>query len=105
MVRADDVPDSVCQVFLAQAQSADQAMEEFCKEMEQGETLKEGLQGDMNEMVESLWEDTNILQDDMAKVMALAWANKETAAKTLQSVMSCTQQDDCHNYTSWHDDK
>jgi hypothetical protein len=56
--------------------------------MEQGQTLKEGLQGDMNEMVGSLWEDTNNLQDDMAKVMALAWANKATAPKMLQCVTS-----------------
>ncbi len=47
-------------------------MEEFCKEMEHGQLLKEGLQGDMNETVESIWEDTNKLQNEMAKVMALA---------------------------------
>jgi hypothetical protein len=85
---ADDVPDNICQVFLAQAWSADWVMEEFCKETEQGQSLKEGLHGSMNEVVESLWEDTTNLQDDMAKVMALAWANKTTSAKTLQSVMS-----------------
>jgi hypothetical protein len=88
MVCADNLPDNVCQVFLAQAWSTDRAMEEFHKEMERGQTLKEGLQGDMNETIESLWEDTNNLQDDMAKVMALAQANKATAAKMLQSVMS-----------------
>jgi hypothetical protein len=88
MVCAGDVPNSVHQVFLAQARSADWAMEEFCKEMERSQTLKERLQGDMNEMVESLWEDTNNLQDEMAKDMALACANKATTAKTLQSAMS-----------------
>ena len=88
MVQSDNLPDNVCQVFLAQAWSTDRAMEEFHKEMERGQTLKEGLQGDMNETIESLWEDTNNLQDDMAKVMALAQANKATAAKMLQSVMS-----------------
>ncbi len=88
MVHADNVLDSICQVFLAQAWSADWAMEEFCKEMEQGQTRKEGIQGDMNEMVESLWEDTNNLQDDMAKVMVYARANEATAAKMLQSITS-----------------
>ncbi len=43
MVQADNVPDSVRQVFLAQARSADRAMEEFFKEMERSQTLKEGL--------------------------------------------------------------
>jgi hypothetical protein len=42
----------------------------------------------MNEMVKSLWEDTNNLQDYTAKVMALARANKATTAKTLKSITS-----------------
>jgi hypothetical protein len=88
MVHADDVPDGIYQVFLAQVQSADRAMEDFCKEMEQGQELKDGLHGEMNEMVESLWEDTEYLQDNMAKVMALARANEATTAKTLQSMTS-----------------
>jgi hypothetical protein len=85
IVQADDIPNSICWVFLAQAWSAEQAMEEFYKKLE---CRQEGLQGDMNEMVESLWEDTNDLQDDMANVMALAWANEATAIKMLQSVTS-----------------
>jgi hypothetical protein len=36
MVRGDNVLYSVRQVFIAQACSADRAMEDFCKEMEQG---------------------------------------------------------------------
>ncbi len=89
MVCMDGVPDSICQVFLlAQAQSAVPVVEDFCKEMEQGQKLKDGLHINMNEMVESLWEDIDNLQDDMGKVMALARANKATASKMLQSVMS-----------------
>jgi hypothetical protein len=42
----------------------------------------------MNERVESLWEDTDNLQNDMAKVMVLVWANKGTTTKMLQSVTS-----------------
>jgi hypothetical protein len=63
-------------------------MENFCKEMEQGQKLKGGLHGNMNETVESLWEDTDNLQDDMVKVMALARANKATTVKMLQSSTS-----------------
>jgi hypothetical protein len=86
MVQADNILDDVCQVYLAQAQSADHAMEQFCKEMEQGQMLKVGLHSKMNEMVESLWEDTDNLQEDMAKVMALAWANEAITAKMLQNM-------------------
>jgi uncharacterized protein YigA (DUF484 family) len=42
----------------------------------------------MHEMVEALWDDTDNLQEDMEKVMALTRANKSTAAKTLQSMTS-----------------
>jgi hypothetical protein len=39
----------------------------------------------MNETAKTLWEDTNDLQDEMAKVTVLARVNKATAAKMLQS--------------------
>ncbi len=88
MVCAEDVPDSVHQIFITQACSVDRAMEDFCKEMERGKQLQDGLHGNMHETVKSLWEDTDYLQDDMAKEMVLAWANESTATKMLQSVMS-----------------
>jgi hypothetical protein len=53
-----------------------------------GQTATGRVTCDMHEMVEALWDDTDNLQEDMAKVMALARANKSTTAKTLQSVTS-----------------
>jgi hypothetical protein len=88
MVRVEDIPDSVCEVFIAQACSADHAIEDFCKEMEEGQKLTDRLHSNMNETVGSLLEDTDNLQDDMAKVVALAGTHKVTAAKMLQSMTS-----------------
>jgi hypothetical protein len=88
MVRADDVLDGIHQVSIAQARSADCAMEDFCKEMEWGKQLQDRLHDKMHKMVESLWDDTDNLQEYMSKVMALAWANKSTPAKTLQRMTS-----------------
>ena len=42
----------------------------------------------MNETAKTLWEDTNDLQDEMAKVTVLARAKEATAAKMLQSITS-----------------
>ena len=63
-------------------------MEDICKGMEWGKQLQDWLHNNMHKMVEALLDDTDNLQEDMEKVMALTRANKSTAAKTLQSMTS-----------------